>query len=63
MIYGDKRETKRDAVSWGINRVEFLPDTILALKQVLEEVWDRGYRYAQTEIAPNPTSQTPMISL
>jgi hypothetical protein len=48
MTYIDR---KLDDVRWGINRVEVLPDTILALKDVLDTVWERGYLYAQMELS------------
>ena len=57
MTYIDRKNSKLDDVRWGINRVEVLPDTILALKDVLETVWERGYLYAQTELSIRP-SQT-----
>jgi hypothetical protein len=49
MNYIMRKTTKLDDVRWGINRVEFLPDTILALKDVLDTMWERGYQYAQKE--------------
>ena len=51
MTFIDRKNNKLSDVRWGINRVEFLPDTILALKDVLDTIWERGYQYAQNEIA------------
>jgi hypothetical protein len=62
MTYIMRKTAKLDDVRWGINRVEFLPDTILALKSVLDDIWERGYQYAQKENI-NQASQTTNTSL
>ena len=51
-----RKATKLEDVRRAINQIESLPDTILALKQILGEVWEKGYQYAQTEIIDDLTT-------
>ena len=56
MTYIMRKATKLEDVRRAINQIESLPDTILALKQILGEVWEKGYQYSQTEIIDDLTT-------
>jgi len=57
-----KATTKKDNIKESLNQLEFLPNTILASLQVLDETWEKGYQYAQQEIKEELRANKQIVS-